>query len=252
MKKISIFLCIAAIFFLITGVQESHAARKEQVALPSVQPGTPDLKPTQDIGKPSIWFDLSTQPAPSPKLNQPFSLVIGLKNIGTAENGPSNQVVVRLACTSLTKFGDCQQLLGDPVVPVIKPGQKDFLQLSSVFKITQPGTYRVSMTLDPAPTTKGLISPLLKKSWSKEFSVSGLKKIIKPVEVEESKNIMPGSEKMDEEELFQRKTKTIEPGNDKQAIPGSEKMEDGDSGDEDDGEDIQMKKIKMREPPRMK
>ena len=76
MKKISIFLCIAAIFFLFTGVQESHSARKQQLTPSSVQPGTPDLKPTQDIGKPSIWFDLSTQPAPSPKLNQPFSLTI--------------------------------------------------------------------------------------------------------------------------------------------------------------------------------
>ena len=210
------------------------------------------LAQTQDVGKPSIWFDLSIQPAPKPKLNQPFSLVIGLKNIGTAANGPSNQVVVRLACKSLTKFGDCQQLLGDPVVPVIQPGQKDTLNLSYVFKITQPGTYRVSMTLDPEPTTKGRTSSLLKKSWSKEFSVSGLKKIIKPVK--ESKNIMPGSDKMFNPQpeppveskqvlpgsykmVHPPEKKTIDPGDDGKVMPGSEKMDE-------EEEPVQMKKIK--------
>ena len=142
-------------------------------------------KPAIVVRKANLWIDQSQGVGvKQAQLNQPFGISMHLKNTGNAAH--SGQFKVTLGCEPKAS---CQTLVNNAVAPAIQPDKTQSMSLPQAFKITAPGTYKITATLVPAPAGRPLAG--LTKSWSKSITIRS----IKPEMVRKAPAMAPSAQK---------------------------------------------------------
>lgn len=123
------------------------------------------------VARPKLWIDTTQGPVMTePELNKLFGVSLSIKNTGQAQNKGVFQGKIALSCTPVGSRGGCRKLSSNVQIPPVPPGQSRVVSVPAAFRITEPGNYKITVKVDPAPTGRMLMG--LTGSWSRDVSIA--------------------------------------------------------------------------------